>query len=569
MRTKYCGNLTVSDIDKKVTLCGWVDRKRNFGNFIFIDLRDCTGIIQIFFHSKKDEIFQDALKLKNEFCIQISGIVKKRKKNHQNLSMYTGNIEIHATNLNIINISQILPLDINNINEEKVRLKYRYLDLRRSTMFKNLKIRHKIVQYIRKFLNKKKFIDIETPVLVKLTPEGAKNYLVSSRIHQKKYYALSQSPQIFKQLFMIAGIDKYYQIARCFRDEDLRSDRQPEFTQIDIEAAFIDEIYIKQLTESIVKMLWKNFLNYEINTIPCITFQESMKKYGSDKPDLRNPIILHNIKKFIHVNQYNKSVNNEKIVAIIIPQGILKFTQENINDLNQMIKKYNILYHFYIYVKNIYDNQYDIKISDIFFQKKIITNIIHKINSHNNDIILIISGRKEIIYQLFQIIKNYIAKKLDLIKKNNWKPIWITDFPMFQKNQDNSFTTTHHPFTAPKNFDIRHIKNNNLNSIIANSYDLVINGYEIGGGSVRIHDVKIQKMIFEILNISTEKKEDPFHFFINALKYGTPPHAGIALGLDRLVMLLTNNNNIKDVIAFPKTNTSTCLMTGAPSYLIN
>lgn len=566
MRTHYCGNLKISDINKIVILCGWVQRKRNFGNFIFIDMRDCTGIIQIFFHSKNHNIFQNALKLKNEFCIQISGVVKKRTLKNQNTKIETGKIEIDANSLNIINTAQALPIDINNINDEAIRFKYRYLDLRRFNMFQNLKIRHKITSYIRTFLNKNNFLDIETPMLSKSTPEGAKDYLISSRVHKDQYYALPQSPQIFKQLLMISGIDKYYQIVKCFRDEDLRSDRQPEFTQIDIEAAFVDEVYIKKITESIIKMLWKKILNYDFGMIPTLTFHESMNKYGSDKPDLRNPIILHNVKSFINLIPY-KNINNDNIKtsAIIIPNGILQFTQDKKKYLNNIFHKYSDIYYFYIYVQNININKYNIESSCNFFQKQNIINIIHQINAHDNDIILIISGETNIINQLFQKLKIFIAKTLNLINQNSWCPVWITEFPMFTKNKNNILSTTHHPFTAPRNLNITNLKNANLESIVSNSYDLVINGYELGGGSVRIYDPKIQKAIFEILDVSVTKHENPFNFFINALKYGTPPHAGIALGLDRIVMLLTNNDNIKDVIAFPKTNNATCLMTGAPS----
>lgn len=569
MRTKYCGNITVSDVNKTVTLCGWVDRKRNFGNFIFIDMRDCTGIIQIFFHSKNNDVFQNALKLKNEFCIQVIGIVQKRTSKNQNIKLKTGLIEINASILNIINSSIALPMDINQKNEEQIRFKYRYLDLRRFDMFQKLKIRHKITEYIRKFLNKNHFINIETPFLSKATPEGAKEYLISSRIHHNKYYALPQSPQIFKQLFMISGIDRYYQIVKCFRDEDLRSDRQPEFTQIDIEAAFIDDIYIKNITESIIKMLWKRILNYSLTDIPTIKFHDAINTYGSDKPDLRNPMKLYHLKKTnITYSIHHLNQENTITIALIIPMGISKFTGNQINNLNDIIRKHSAIQYMYISVNNILNKQYSIINPMHNLKLQHIMEIIYEINANNGDIILILFGQKDIINTLSHHLRHVIAQELNIIDYNSWKPIWITDFPMFQKDKNNILSSTHHPFTSPKNISIKKLKTTKPESIIANAYDLVINGHELGGGSVRIHCPEIQKIIFDILKISIKQKKNPFEFFVHALKYGTPPHAGIALGLDRIVMLLTKSHTIKDVIAFPKTNTATCLMSGAPSKYI-
>ncbi|WP_428994165.1 aspartate--tRNA ligase [Buchnera aphidicola] len=569
MRTKYCGNITVSDVNQTVTLCGWVDRKRNFGNFIFVDIRDCTGTVQIFFHSKNHAAFQNALKLRNEFCIQVIGIVQKRTVKNQNMKIKTGLVEIVANVLNIINSAISLPMDINQHNEEKIRFKYRYLDLRRVDMFQNLKSRHEITKYIRNFLNKHDFLDLETPLLSKSTPEGAKEYFISSRMHQNKYYALPQSPQIFKQLLMISGIDKYYQIVKCFRDEDLRSDRQPEFTQIDIEAAFINDIYIKHITESIIKMLWKKFLNYTLTDIPSITFSDAINKYGSDKPDLRNPIQLYHIKKSNLVYNTNSSNENNIItIALVIPMGISKFSECEIYNINKIIDVYNTINYVYIYVYNLKNQEYKIINTINPLKTHNTIEIIDNINANNGDIILILSGKKDVVNNLSNQVKNIIAQKLDLIDQNSWKPIWITDFPMFKKDKNNVLSATHHPFTAPKNIDIQTLTTINPESILSNAYDLVINGYEVGGGSVRIHNPEVQKIIFDILNISIKTNKHPFDFFVHALKYGTPPHAGIALGLDRIVMLLTKNNNIKDVIAFPKTNTATCLMSGTPSTII-
>ncbi|CAL4321380.1 aspartate--tRNA ligase [Buchnera aphidicola] len=569
MRTKYCGEIRLLDIDKKVTLCGWVDRIRKFKKFIFLDLRDREGIIQIFFHPINYESFQIALKLKNEFCIQIIGKVQARSLKNRNKNLVTGDIEIIAFKVKILNTSEVLPIDINQVNHEKMRFTYRYLDLRHPNMIRNLTIRNNITNIIQSIMQKKKFLNIETPLLTKSTPEGARDYLVPSRLYRNKYYALPQSPQLFKQLLMISGIDKYYQIVKCFRDEDLRSDRQPEFTQIDIEISFVNSKQIRHLSEYIIKILWKKIINFKLSDFPIISFNEAMKKYGSDKPDLRNPLKLIDVEHIFENNPYkNKKINMiSRSAALLIPKGLF-LNSNQIHIYNTIIKKNKNINFFYIKIFSIQSGKKGIfsatkktlNIQNIF---KIIKNI----KANNGDMILILSGKNNLVNKILGNLRIKIGNELNLTIKNSWKPVWIIDFPMFMKDDKNHLSSIHHPFTAPKNSTIQELKNK-PELIIADSYDLVINGYEIGGGSVRIHDFHMQKTVLKILNIKNSyHNEKEFDFFINALKYGTPPHAGIALGLDRITMLLTNSNSIKDVIAFPKTNSATCLMTGAPSKL--
>ncbi|CAL4321277.1 aspartate--tRNA ligase [Buchnera aphidicola] len=565
MRTKYCGDIHFSDLNKKVILCGWVVCKRNFGNFIFIDMRDYTGIIQIFCKNNNTSDFHNARKLKNEFCIQVTGIVAERAQKNKNKTIKTGELEIISEKIIILNSAIPLPLNIHNIDDDKIRFKYRYLDLRRSKMFKNLKIRNDIIDIIRIFMKKNNFLNIDTPILTKSTPEGAKDYLISSRIHKEKYYALPQSPQLFKQLLMISGIDRYYQIAKCFRDEDLRSDRQPEFTQIDVEAAFVDGNTIQKIIESMVMILWEKILHIQLKKFPVISFQDAINTYGSDKPDLRNPL------KFISIpnntiDYYHDNIKNIKTLALVIPNGTKLFNQNTINTCNHFIETSKNIDYMYICVENIKLKKYNFIPANKIIKIKNMIHIINLVNAKDQDIIYILSGKKDVIYKILTPLRMIFGKAVNIITKNSWKPVWIINFPLFKKNNTHSLSSTHHPFTAPKNTTIQELQSK-PESIISSAYDLVINGNEIGGGSVRIHDKKTQETVFKILGILNSKNKNTLKFFINALQYGTPPHAGIALGLDRIAMLLTNSKNIKDVIAFPKTNSAQCLMTGSPTKI--
>ncbi|QCI22178.1 aspartate--tRNA ligase [Buchnera aphidicola] len=569
MRTEYCGKIRIIHLKKIVTLCGWVHKIRNFGKFIFVDMRDCTGIIQVVFESKNSSVFKKAITIRNEFCIQVRGIVKKREEKNKNFRINTGEIEILSNTLIILNTSKSLPLDyINQNNNDDSRLKYRYLDLRRFNILKNLKIRNKINYLTRTFMTKKNFLDIETPILTKSTPEGARDYLVPSRNHHGKFYALPQSPQLFKQLLMISGIDKYYQIVKCFRDEDLRADRQPEFTQIDIEMAFVNANQVRNLAEKLVKNIWFNITNIKLHTFPKISFAKSMKKYGTDKPDLRNPIeiidvssILKNKKFMLFFNL--SSTQNNRIALLCIPGGS-HLSRKSIDVYTQFVKKYHVNKLFYIKIKEFNKRrEYHSSIKNIL-NEKILDKIAKKSNAKNGDILLLIADQEHIVNKSLGMLRLKIGEDFNITKKNEWKPVWIIDFPMFSKDKNGKFSSLHHPFTAIKN-NYKNKLEHPFDTAISDSYDLVMNGYEIGGGSVRIHDAKTQKKIFDIIGMKKSIQNNKFSFLIQALQYGAPPHAGIALGLDRIVMLLTNSKNIRDVIAFPKTTSATCLMTNSPS----
>ncbi|WMC18913.1 MAG: aspartate--tRNA ligase [Enterobacteriaceae bacterium PSpicST2] len=568
MRTEYCGNLNISHINKNVTLCGWVNKIRNFGNLIFIDIRDCKGIVQIVFNSINKTIFNKALKLRNEFCIQINGIVCKRPFKQINKIIKTGKIEIFCNFLNIINTSKKIPLNFNKKNLEEINLKYRYLELRKPEMIKRFKIRSKICNYIRNYLNKNNFIEIETPILTKSTPEGARDFLVPSRINKGKFYALPQSPQIFKQLLMISGFDRYYQIIKCFRDEDLRSDRQPEFTQIDIETSFLNSKKLIKLMEKMICNLFLKINKINISKFKIITFSEALRRYGSDKPDLRNPIELIDLKdifiktnllKYLPKKFYN---NNNSIIGLKIP-NIKNKNVIKILNYNKIINNNNLLW-FKIY--NISKNLNGIKGNALkFLNKKILELIFKRTKSKNGDIIIIGSNNNKNIYNIMGNLRKKIGNILNLINLNDWSTLWVINFPLFKKDKNNKINSKHNPFSNPYINNIDNLINNPI-SFYSNSYDMIINGHEIGGGSVRINNRKIQKKIFDILNIKKYNIKN-LNFLLDAFKYGVPYHAGIAFGLDRLVMLLTNTKNIRDVIAFPKTTSAKCLMTNAPSKI--
>ncbi|WP_075431938.1 aspartate--tRNA ligase [Buchnera aphidicola] len=568
MRTKYCKELTVSHINQEVKLCGWVNQKRSLGNLIFIDIRDITGIVQIIFNPKYHINFEKARLLRNDFCIQVKGLITLKKQKNKE---YKNIIEVISFQLKIFNTTLPIPLDYTKNNKEDIRFKFRYLDLRRDVMINNLKKRHQSIILIRNFLEKRKFLEIDTPILTKSTPEGATDYLVKSRLYLNKFYALPQSPQLFKQLLMIAGIDKYYQIAKCFRDEDLRSDRQPEFTQVDIEVSFMNPKKFQKIIKNLIQNLWLSIKKNPLEKFETITYHHSLLKYGTDKPDLRNPIILIDIydlsSQFLKeiFPKLNSKLNN-RIVSINMPNGISLITLTNIKKYKKILKKCGI--KNYIFVNQLNNNIY-LKEKNIFFNTKKHINVFNNIFLHaksgNKDILLLAIGETNKINTCMSIIRENIGRDLRVINFKKFCPVWVIDFPMFIINENNQMVSVHHPFTAPKNNKNQILLEKKPLKSISSAFDLVINGYEIGGGSTRIHNYALQISIFNLLKINKNQQEKNFGFFLNALKYGAPPHIGMALGLDRIIMLLTENTTIKNVIAFPKTHSATCLMTGAPN----
>ena len=562
-RTHNCGELNKTHINSSVTLCGWVNSLRTHGKIIFIDIRDRYGKTQIILDKK--DLINKGNSLSNEDVITISGKVNARTKDFVNKDISTGEIEVIANKLHILSISNPLPVPIHDreASTEEHRLKYRYLELRNKTLQNNLIKRHNAAQVVRNFLSKKDFIEIETPVLMKSTPEGARDYLVPSRIHHGKFYALPQSPQMYKQLFMISGLDKYFQIVKCFRDEDLRSDRQPEFTQIDLEMSFVDEPDVRNLVEDLITTVFKKVNNVTIKKpFPVLSYHDSINKYGTDKPDLRYKMELNSFKKFSDQSDF-KSFKGLKYVTMLSVDDSSHFSRKIIDELDDYAKSIGAkgLAWMKCNGKNLEGG-----ISK-FFNQNLQSKIISNYKLKNNSICLIVGDNSQLALKVLGLVRTKIAQMLNLCDNTIFKPVWIVDFPLFKWDENQKrFESVNHPFTAPKDSDIKKLLSN-PEQVLSKGYDIVINGYEVAGGSIRIHDDKIQKQIFEIMNITKKEINDKFGFFIDALKFGTPPHGGIAFGLDRLVMLLCGVNNIRDVIAFPKTTSASALMEDAPNTI--
>jgi aspartyl-tRNA synthetase len=571
MRSNYGGQLSTSQIDETVTLCGWVDRRRDHGGVIFIDLRDREGIVQVVFDPDSAEDFELADKVRSEYVLQVSGKVRARSEATVNPNMATGEIEVYGTQLQILNRAETVPFQLDghtNVGEE-VRLKYRYLDLRRESMQNNLRLRSKVTTAIRNYLDENGFLDIETPILTRATPEGARDYLVPSRTHEGQFFALPQSPQLFKQLLMVSGFDRYYQIAKCFRDEDLRADRQPEFTQIDIETSFLDEAEIMSITEGMIRKLFKDVKGIDLGAFPHMPFSEAMEKYGSDKPDLRIPLEMIEIKdlvKDVDFKVFSGPANDPKsrVTAMKVPKGG-EIPRKKIDAYTKFVSEYGAKGLAYIKVNDKDDLENGLQSPIVkFFPSDVIRAILDRVQAENGDLVFFGADSYKVVSDALGALRCKLGEDLDLYTCE-WAPLWVVDFPMFEEIDGGALTALHHPFTAPS-CSADELKANPA-SALSRAYDMVLNGTELGGGSIRIHDQEMQEVVFDVLGIEKEEQEEKFGFLLDALKYGAPPHGGLAFGLDRLIMLMTGAESIRDVIAFPKTQTAACVMTDAPGVV--
>ena len=560
-----------SHIGEEVSLCGWVHRRRDHGGVIFLDVRDYTGIIQIVFDPDTVAAFTLADQVRNEFVIQVVGKVRARDGEAVNLKMATGKVEVLGLELNILNKSETPPfqLDEHSSAGEDVRLRNRSIDLRRPEMQDKLRLRSEVMHEVRAFMHDRGFVDIETPILTKATPEGARDYLVPSRVHPGNFYALPQSPQIFKQLLMMSGFDRYYQIARCFRDEDLRADRQPEFTQIDIEMSFVEQQDVMDVSESLVRRLFQKAIDVDLGEIQVLPYSEAMQRFGSDRPDLRFGLELVDVAdllKEVEFKVFSGPANDDKcrVTALRLPAGD-RLTRRNLDDLARFVSIFGARGLAYIRVNSL-DNGMEGLQSPIlkFLPEEVVTAILDRLGAEVNDVIFFGADKAKIVSAALGALRCKLAEDLDLFERP-WASCWVVDFPMFEENDDGSMTAMHHPFTRPSG-NVADMEANPLDTLSV-SYDLVVNGYELGGGSIRIHEPEMQQAIFRVLKLSDNEANNKFGFLLEALKYGAPPHGGLAFGLDRIVMLLSGSTAIRDVIAFPKTQTATCLLTSAPSEI--
>ena len=571
MKSHYCGQITSKNVDEEVTICGWVHKRRDHGGVIFIDLRDISGICQVVVNPDQSSIFKLAESVRNEYVLQVKGKIVNRSQETINKNMLTGEIELIATNLVILSKAKTPAFPIDgyvDVNED-VRLKNRFLDLRRTETSERLLKRSKITSIVRDFLQNNGFNEIETPILTKATPEGARDYVLPSRVQPGSFFALPQSPQLFKQLLMIGGFDRYYQIAKCFRDEDLRADRQPEFTQIDIEASFIEESEIIRLSEKLIKLLIESFSDHKLEPFPTLSWDDSMERYGCDKPDLRIPLELKEIADLVVDEEFKvfsdpAKDQDSRVVALKLINGN-SLSRNKIDEYTKFVSKLGAKGLAYIKVNDVNDLENGLQSPILKFLKpETISSIIKELEVNTDDLIFFGAGKKEVVNLTMSSLIKKLGEDLDMYQKE-WAPCWIVDFPMFEKNKEGNLTSLHHPFTLPK-CSIEELEAS-PESAYAYAYDIVLNGYEIGGGSLRVFDSEMQKRILNLLSIDDEEAANKFGFLLNALESGCPPHGGIAFGLDRIVMLLTHTTNIRDVIAFPKTQSATCLLTDAPSQV--
>ncbi|MFZ1890633.1 MAG: aspartate--tRNA ligase [Formosimonas sp.] len=571
MRSHFCGQLTTAQLDQTVTICGWVNTRRDHGGVIFIDVRDKEGLVQAVFNPEAAEMFKLAGTLRNEFCIKVVGRVIKRDDKLINPKLKTGEIEIVAQELEILNASITPPFQLDEENlSETTRLTHRVLDLRRPQMQHNMKLRYKTAMAIRQFLDANDFIDIETPMLTKSTPEGARDYLVPSRVHDGQFFALPQSPQLFKQMLMVAGFDRYYQIVKCFRDEDLRADRQPEFTQVDIETSFMSETDIRSMFEGMIRGVFKDVLNVELaEQFPSITYADAMHLYGSDKPDMRIKLQfteLTDVMKSVDFKVFNAAANMEdgRVVALCVPNGA-ELSRSEIDAYTQFVAIYGARGLAYIKVNELEKGRDGLQSPIVKnIDDAALAQILKRTAAKNGDIIFFGADKAKIVNDAIGALRIKIGHEKGHASKD-WQPLWVVDFPMFERDDEaGRWTACHHPFTAPKDGH-EDLLTTNPGKCIAKAYDMVLNGSEIGGGSVRIHREDVQSKVFRALNINAEEAQEKFGFLLDALQYGAPPHGGIAFGLDRIVTMMTGAESIRDVIAFPKTQRAQCLLTAAPS----
>ena len=571
-RNYKLNELRIENVGEEVVLSGWVSKVRDLGHFTFIDLRDRYGITQILVNEEVSgkELFEEARKLKNEWVIKVTGKVAERSSKNKNIP--TGDIEVEAKNIEILSRSKQLPFEIDetgNLNEN-MRLTYRYLDIRRPKMLNNIIKRNDMLFSIRKFMNENGFLDIDTPILAKATPEGARDFVVPSRINKGDFYALPQSPQLFKQILMVSGVDKYYQLAKCFRDEDLRADRQPEFTQLDLEMSFIEQEDILNVTEALAKQVFKDVTGIEITeNFERMSYDDAMNFYGSDKPDLRFDMKLIDLSKETQncgFGVFENAVKDGGNVKAIVAPNAEKFSRKYIKDLEDFVKTY-FKAKGLAYIKINEDGEINSPIAKFFTEEKL-AEITQKLGIKNNEIALILADKYKIVHDGLGALRLKLGEELELINKDSFKFLWVIDFPMFEwSEEENRYKAQHHPFTSIKQEDRKYLDSNELDKIKTDSYDMVLNGYEIGGGSIRIHEEELQEKVFEKLGLSKEEQQEKFGFFLEVLKYGVPPHGGLAFGIDRWLMAMLKENSIKEVIPFPKTNKGQDLMTGAPAEI--